>query len=144
MHPVGYFFSSKFVVHEYCHMNKLENFVGGRWMTGDGEGQLLVDAVSGEPIAAASTNGIDFAAMLDFGRKKGNASLRKMTFHERGLMLRALALYLTEQKEKFYSVSYQTGATRADSWIDIEGGIGNLFSYASLRRKFPDEPYCLD
>ena len=125
-------------------MNKLENFVGGQWITGDGDGQLLVDAVSGAPIAAASTIGIDFAAMLEFGRKKGNPNLRKMTFHERGLMLRALALYLTEQKEKFYNVSYQTGATRADSWIDIEGGIGNLFSYASLRRKFPDEPYCLD
>jgi oxepin-CoA hydrolase/3-oxo-5,6-dehydrosuberyl-CoA semialdehyde dehydrogenase len=67
-----------------------------------------------------------------------------MTFHERGRMLKALALHLTAQKEKFYTLSYRTGATRADSWIDIEGGIGNLFSYASLRRKFPDLPYCLD
>ena len=67
-----------------------------------------------------------------------------MSFQERGLMLRALALYLREYLDEFYKISYQTGATKADSWVDIEGGIGNLFSYASLRRKFPDEAYCLD
>ncbi len=67
-----------------------------------------------------------------------------MTFHERGRMLRALALYLTERKEKFYAISALTGATRADSWIDIEGGFGNLFAYASLRRKFPNETFCTD
>ena len=67
-----------------------------------------------------------------------------MSFHERGRMLRALALYLNEKKEKFYQVSYKTGATKTDSWIDIEGGFGNLFSNASLRRKFPDLPYCTD
>jgi oxepin-CoA hydrolase/3-oxo-5,6-dehydrosuberyl-CoA semialdehyde dehydrogenase len=65
-----------------------------------------------------------------------------MTFHERGRMLRALAIYLKERTEKYYQLSYRSGATRADSWIDIEGGIGNLFSYASLRRRFPDESYC--
>ncbi|HSB91962.1 MAG TPA: phenylacetic acid degradation bifunctional protein PaaZ, partial [Flavitalea sp.] len=125
-------------------MNKLGNFVGGRWVTGDGDGQLLHDAVSGETIGAASTKGLDFAAMLEYGRTVGNPALRKMSFHERGRMLKALALYLKERVEKYYQVSYRTGATRADSWIDIEGGIGNLFSYASLRRKFPDEWYCLD
>ena len=67
-----------------------------------------------------------------------------MTFHERGRMLKALALHLREHLEKFYQISYQTGATKADSWIDIEGGIGNLFSNASLRRKFPDETFCID
>jgi oxepin-CoA hydrolase/3-oxo-5,6-dehydrosuberyl-CoA semialdehyde dehydrogenase len=67
-----------------------------------------------------------------------------MTFQERGRMLRALALHLMQQKEKFYTISYQSGATRIDSWIDIEGGIGNLFSNASLRRKLPDDPFCLD
>lgn len=125
-------------------MNKLENYIGGKWVQGDGEGQALVDAVNGSTIAYATTKGLDFAGMLEYGRKVGNTRLRKMTFHERGRMLRALALHLTEQKEKFYTVSYQTGATRADSWVDIEGGIGNLFSYASLRRKFPNEAYCLD
>jgi oxepin-CoA hydrolase/3-oxo-5,6-dehydrosuberyl-CoA semialdehyde dehydrogenase len=125
-------------------MNKLQNYITGKWMNGEGEGQQLFDAVSGEVIATATTKGIDFAAMLDYGRKVGNPALRKMTFHERGRMLRALAMYLLERKEKFYQVSYHTGATKADSWIDIEGGIGNLFSNASLRRKFPDLSYCTD
>lgn len=123
---------------------KLENYINGKWVTGDGEGQLLYDAVTAEPIAAATTKGLDFASILTYGRETGNPALRKLSFHERGRMLKALALYLMEQKEKFYQVSYHTGATRADSWIDIEGGIGNLFANASLRRKFPDLPYCTD
>lgn len=125
-------------------MNKLENYVTGRWITGDGEGQLLHDAVTGETIAAATTKGLDFDSILRYGREVGNKNLRKLTFHERGRMLRALAVHLLAQKEKFYPVSYRTGATKADSWIDIEGGIGNLFANASLRRKFPDLPYCTD
>jgi oxepin-CoA hydrolase/3-oxo-5,6-dehydrosuberyl-CoA semialdehyde dehydrogenase len=125
-------------------MNKLQNYITGKWITGDGDGQPLYDAVNGELIATATTKGLDFAAMLDYGRKIGNTALRKMTFHERGRMLRALAMHLMEKKEKFYKVSYHTGATKADSWIDIEGGIGNLFSNASLRRKFPDLAYCTD
>ncbi|MGN6165407.1 MAG: phenylacetic acid degradation bifunctional protein PaaZ [Flavisolibacter sp.] len=125
-------------------MNKLENYITGQWITGDGDGQLLHDAVTGETIATATTKGLDFASILQYGREVGNASLRKMTFHERGRMLKALALHLMERKEKFYQVSYHTGATKADSWIDIEGGIGNLFANASLRRKFPNLPYCTD
>lgn len=125
-------------------MNKLENYITGRWITGDGEGQPLYDAVTGETIAAVSTKGLDFATILQYGRKVGNKNLRKLTFHERGRMLKALAMHLMEHKEKFYKISYSTGATRADSWIDIEGGIGNLFANASLRRKFPDLPYCTD
>jgi oxepin-CoA hydrolase/3-oxo-5,6-dehydrosuberyl-CoA semialdehyde dehydrogenase len=125
-------------------MQKLENYVTGRWITGDGEGQMLYDAVDGSDIAAATTKGLDFKSMLDYGRNTGGPALRKMTFHERGRMLRALALHLTEHKEKFYKISYRSGATRADSWIDIEGGIGNLFANASLRRNFPNETFCLD
>ena len=125
-------------------MNKLENYVLGQWMTGDGDGNALYNAVNGELIAHVTTKGLDFASILDYGRKVGNPALRKMTFHERGRMLKALALHLRDHLEKFYKVSYKTGATRSDSWIDIEGGIGNLFSYASLRRKFPDEPFCTD
>lgn len=125
-------------------MKKLENYTAGSWIAGDGEGQLLLDAVTGEAVASASTKGIDFAAMTDYARKVGNPALRRLTFHERGRMLKALALYLMEIKEQFYQVSYHTGATKADSWIDIEGGIGNLFANASLRRKFPDLPYCTD
>jgi len=125
-------------------MAKLQNFILGRWITGDGEGQPLFNAVTGEQIATASTKGIDFKDILQYARTSGNPALRKMSFHERGLMLKNLALHLRDHLDKFYQISYQTGATKADSWVDIEGGIGNLFSYASLRRKFPDEPYCLD
>lgn len=125
-------------------MNKLGNYILGNWIEGDGQGQLLVNAVNGEPIAIASTQGLDFASILEYGRTTGNPALRKMTFHQRGRMLRELAFYLRRDLEKYYSLSYATGATRADSWIDIEGGIGNLFSYASLRRKFPDKPFYVE
>jgi len=125
-------------------MNTLGNYVMGKWTEGEGEGQLLYNACTGEPVAKTSTKGIDFAAVLGFAREKGNPALRNLTFHERGRMLRALAHYLSEKKEQFYRISYMTGATRADSWIDIEGGFGNLFSYASLRRKFPDETFCTE
>lgn len=125
-------------------MQKLGNYILGKWVIGDGEGQPLYNAVSGELIAHASTKGLDYADILNYGRTVGGSALRKMTFHERGLMLKALALHLRNHLDKFYSTSYLTGATKADSWIDIEGGIGNLFAYASLRRKFPDESFCLD
>ncbi|ULQ51862.1 phenylacetic acid degradation bifunctional protein PaaZ [Flavihumibacter fluvii] len=125
-------------------MYKLGNYIKGQWVTGAGDGQVLFNAVTGEPIAAASSSGLDFAAMTDYARKVGNPALRKMTFPERGRMLRALALHLQQHLPAFYSLSYQSGATKADSWVDIEGGIGNLFAYASLRRKFPNEPFFVD
>lgn len=125
-------------------MNKLKNYINGQWITGEGDGQPLYNAVTGDLIGMASSRGLDFESMLRYGRQAGNPALRKMSFHERGQMLRALALHLTAQKEKFYAISYQTGATRMDSWIDIEGGIGNLFANASLRRKLPNDFFCLD
>lgn len=125
-------------------MEKLGNYVTGRWIEGDGTGQPLYNAVTGDEIVLAGSEGLDFEKVLDYARTKGNPALRKMTFQERGRMLRALALHLMKNKEKFYAVSAQSGATRVDSWIDIEGGIGNLFSNASLRRKLPDETFCLD
>jgi len=123
---------------------KLENYITGNWITGDGEGQLLYNAVTGEPIASASTKGLDFKKILDYARQTGNPALRKMTFHERGNMLKALALHLRNHLPELYAISYKTGATKADSWVDIEGGIGNLFANASLRRKFPNEVFCVD
>ncbi len=125
-------------------MNKLGNYINGHWVTGDGDGQLLFDAVTGEPFAAATTQGLNFEDILHYGRTVGNPALRKMTFHQRGNMLKALALHLRNHLEKFYPISYKTGATKADSWVDIEGGIGNLFANASLRRKFPDDVFCID
>ncbi|PZX60706.1 phenylacetic acid degradation bifunctional protein PaaZ [Hydrotalea sandarakina] len=119
----------------------IESYVLGRWMTGKGEGQPLYHAVTGEYIGSASTEGLNMGEVLDFARQKGNKALRKMTFQQRGLMLKALALHLQQHLPELYSLSYKTGATKADSWVDIEGGIGNLFSYASLRRKLPDLPY---
>jgi oxepin-CoA hydrolase/3-oxo-5,6-dehydrosuberyl-CoA semialdehyde dehydrogenase len=123
---------------------KLGNYVMGNWVTGDGEGTPLYNAITGEQIATATTKGLDFDAILEYGRKVGGPALRKMTFQQRGLMLKALALHLHSKKEMFYQLSAATGATRADSWIDIEGGIGNLFSYASLRRQFPDTWFHVD
>lgn len=123
---------------------KLENYITGNWITGDGEGQLLYNAVTGEPVAAASTKGLDFKSILEYGRTVGNPALRKMTFHERGNMLKALALHLRNHLDKFYAISYKTGATKADSWVDIEGGIGNLFANASLRRKLSNETFVVD
>jgi oxepin-CoA hydrolase/3-oxo-5,6-dehydrosuberyl-CoA semialdehyde dehydrogenase len=125
-------------------MQKLGNYVTGSWIEGDGDGVQLHNAITGKVISNATSAGLDFEAVLKYAREKGNNALRKMTFQQRGRMLRALALHLMAHKEKFYTISAQSGATRIDSWIDIEGGIGNLFSNASLRRKLPDETFCLD
>jgi oxepin-CoA hydrolase/3-oxo-5,6-dehydrosuberyl-CoA semialdehyde dehydrogenase len=125
-------------------MTTLENYTLGRWTSGGTSPQELLDASTGEVIALANTEGFDFASILDYGRRVGNPKLRRMTFHERGRMLKALAFHLQEKKEIFYELSYRSGATRADSWIDIEGGIGNLFANASLRRKFPDKPFYVE
>lgn len=123
---------------------KLENYIQGKWVGGDGDGKVLYDAVSGSEIASASTAGIDFKEVLKYGREVGGPTLRKMTFHERGRMLKALALHLHSIRKKFYELSYATGATKGDSWIDIDGGIGNLFAYSSLRKQFPNETYFVD
>lgn len=125
-------------------MNKLHNYITGRWITGDGDGIPLKNAVNGDTIAYASTKGLNFEEILTYARVKGNPALRKMSFHERGRMLKALAMHLQNHLQQFYALSYKTGATKSDSWIDIEGGIGNLYSYASLRRKFNDDPFCID
>ncbi len=125
-------------------MNKLKNYYCGQWLAGEGNGQELFNAITGDVVATASSKGLDFGAMLEYGRKTGGTKLRKMTFHERGRMLKALALHLTSKKEDFYKISWATGATRLDSWIDIEGGFGNLFAYSSLRRQFPNETFCVD
>lgn len=125
-------------------MNQLHNYACGQWVAGAEKGQELYNAITGEVIAATSSKGLDFARMCEYARSVGGPKLRKMTFQERGLMLKALALHLLSKKEEFYKVSWATGATRTDSWVDIEGGIGNLFTYASLRRQFPNETYCYD
>ena len=123
---------------------QLKNYAEGKWVNGKKEGETLHNAITGAPIYTASSDGLDFGAMMQYARKVGGPALRKLTFQQRGLMLKALALYLMERKEYFYTVSAYTGATRVDSWVDIEGGIGNLFANASLRRQFPDERFYVD
>jgi oxepin-CoA hydrolase/3-oxo-5,6-dehydrosuberyl-CoA semialdehyde dehydrogenase len=123
----------------------LESFAQGAWTAGQGEAVPLLHAVSGEPVAAVSSAGLDFRGMLEYARRTGGPALRTMTFHQRARMLKALAAHLLERKERFYELSVATGATRSDSWVDIEGGIGTLFSYASRgRREFPDETFYLE
>ena len=123
---------------------KIQNYILGNWEDGEGIELELYNAITGENFGSVSSAGLDYSAILEYGREKGGSALRKMTFQERGLMLKALALHLMEIKNKFYTLSAVTGATKVDSWIDIEGGIGNLFANASLRRQFPDLPYYVD
>ncbi len=123
---------------------QLENYIAGSWVKGSGKQAELVDASTGELVATTSSGGLDFGAMLKYGRETGGPPLRKMTFPERGRMLKALALYLMERKDRYYQISYRTGATKADSWVDIEGGIGNVFANASLRRTLGNMPFYVD
>ena len=126
-------------------MIRLRSYALGEWVEGSGGGTTLLSAVTGEPVAVASSEGLDFAAMLDHGRTVGGPALRALTFHQRARILKALAQYLTARKEAFYRVSSWTGATRGDSWIDVDGGIGTLFAYASRgRRELPDETFYVD
>ncbi|GGG19331.1 bifunctional aldehyde dehydrogenase/enoyl-CoA hydratase [Dokdonia pacifica] len=122
----------------------LESYINGQWVTGDNNNtRNMYDAITGEIIGLSSTEGLDIASALQYGRDHGKA-LRDMTFQQRGNMIKKLALYLNKRKEQFYEISYKTGATRVDSWIDIEGGFGNLFANASLRKLFPDQSYAVE
>lgn len=119
------------------------SYVYGQWHSNK-DGQTLYDAVYGRPVAVISSEGIDFAQALAYGREKG-AELRKMTFHAHARALKALGNYLLERKEEYYTLNLLTGATRRDGWVDIEGGIGTLFSYSSMaRRELPDERFLPD
>jgi oxepin-CoA hydrolase/3-oxo-5,6-dehydrosuberyl-CoA semialdehyde dehydrogenase len=125
-------------------MIQVKNYVLGQWTTGAGSETTLYNALTGDVIGETSSAGLDYKQILEYGREVGGKALRKMTFQERGRMLKALALYLMDKKESYYALSTLTGATRVDSWIDIEGGIGNVFANASLRKQFPDLPYYVD
>ena len=125
-------------------MNYLHNYVLGQWQKPEGHTIEQYNAITGDLIALAGSEGLDYKAMYKYGREVGGPALRKMTFPERGLMLKSLALYLHKIKDKYYKISYWTGATKMDSWIDIEGGIGNLFVYASLRKQFQNTPFYVE
>ncbi|MDQ8146806.1 MAG: phenylacetic acid degradation bifunctional protein PaaZ [Gemmatimonadota bacterium] len=123
-------------------MARLQNFALGEWIAGTGSQATLLHAVTGEPIAETSSGGLDFQAMVRYARTVGGPALRALTFHQRAAMLKAVAKHLMERKEAFYALSAATGATRSDSWVDIEGGIGTFFAFASRgRREFPNETF---
>ena len=124
---------------------RLMSYSAGRWVAGTSRPAILAHAVTGEPFAEIDSTGLDFAAMLHHARSVGGPALRKLTFHQRALLLKALARQLMEAKEEFYELSKATGATRTDTWIDVEGGIGTLFAYASKgRRELPNASFLLD
>jgi oxepin-CoA hydrolase/3-oxo-5,6-dehydrosuberyl-CoA semialdehyde dehydrogenase len=124
---------------------KLGNLIQGKWIEGDGDGKILTHAVNGEPVACITSSGLDFADTLKYARTTGGENLRKLTFHERGEMLKELAKYLLEHKQELYALSTATGATRNDSWVDIDGGISTLFVYSGKgRREMPNDHVYLD
>ncbi len=124
---------------------QLQSYCEGRWMSGTGQAVLLRDASTAEVIASATSEGLDFGAMLAHARTIGGANLRRLTFHERAAILKALAKHLNEKKDELYRLSYATGATKSDAWIDIDGGIGTLFVYASKGMKeLPDSRVYVD
>ncbi|MDH4124364.1 MAG: phenylacetic acid degradation bifunctional protein PaaZ [Gammaproteobacteria bacterium] len=136
------FFNFNFIV---FHMKKLGNLVADRWIDGDGDGTVLLSAVSGQPLAAITSAGIDFQYVLQHAKSVGGPNLRQLTFHQRGDMLKALASYLNDIKQEFYALSTQTGATRKDSWPDIDGGISTMFVFSSkARREMPNDHVYLD
>ncbi|MFT5135464.1 MAG: oxepin-CoA hydrolase/3-oxo-5,6-dehydrosuberyl-CoA semialdehyde dehydrogenase [Arenicella sp.] len=124
---------------------KLHSYAQGEWYQSSASGVVLNSAVSGDQVAEISSTGLDFADMVKYAREVGGPGLRKFTFHERALMLKDLAAYLLQRKELFYACSKDTGATRSDSWVDIEGGIGTLFAYSSKARiEMPNSQVYLD
>ena len=123
---------------------QLLNYDRDRWIAGDGLVEIP-SAIDGTAVATTGSGGLDFGAMLSHAREIGGAALRKMTFHERARMIKALGLALMARKEELYELNYLTGATRKDGWIDIEGGAGTLFSFSSKgRRELPDAHVLLD
>lgn len=125
----------------------LPSYIKGEWWTPstDAAAQQVRDASTGEVVANVSTEGIDLAGAVEFARTHGQASLRPLTFHQRAILLKQMALALTERKDELYEISAKTGATKADSWVDIDGGIGVLFAYSSKgRREMPQSTVLID
>lgn len=112
-------------------MTTLQSFIGGRWIGADA-GQALKSAIDGHIVTHTHADRLDFAEAVTYARKSGVPALMAMDFQARAQCLKALAKYLMERKEQLYAISHHSGATRVDSWIDIEGGAGTLFAYASL------------
>jgi len=114
---------------------KIQSYVNGQWCSGDGRTQQLLNAIDDSVVGEISSLTTGFDALLDYGRTMAGPALRKLTIHQRAEMIKALAKYLLDRKDDFYRISYLTGATKADSWVDIEGGIGTMFSYSGIARR---------
>ena len=126
-------------------MQQLESFIGGQWAARGRDRIEIASAVTGDVVATVTSGGIDMREALSFARETGGAGLRRLTFHQRADMLKKLGQYLTERKEQLYKLSFQTGATRVDNMIDVDGGIGTLFVYAGKgRRELPNAKFLLD
>ena len=126
-------------------MRDIQSFVCGGWIGPDSSARGVFDAVDGTQIGVAGSLGFDRAGMVDYAKSVGGPALRAMTFHERAKMLKALALYLSEQKDALYEVSYATGATLRDHRIDVDGGIGMMLVIASKgRREMPNTHVYVD
>lgn len=124
---------------------RLHSFAQGHWFAGHGDGSVLASAIDGAPVAEITSTGLEPGAMLSHARRVGGPALRSLTFHQRANLLKALAQALNARRDELYALSYLTGATKADSWIDIDGGIGTLFVYASkAKRELPNESFLID
>ncbi|MFB9839390.1 3,4-dehydroadipyl-CoA semialdehyde dehydrogenase, partial [Actinoallomurus acaciae] len=123
----------------------LESYAAGRWFRAADDGAPLLDAATGEEVARVSSRGLDVSAMVRHARETGGPALRSLTFHERAALLKALAKHLMAGKEELYALSVRTGATAADTAIDVDGGVGTLFGYASKGvRELPNDTVVLD
>ncbi|TJY69895.1 phenylacetic acid degradation bifunctional protein PaaZ [Arthrobacter sp. CAU 1506] len=123
------------------------SYIQDAWWTpaGNVSGTEVRDASTGDVLARVSTDGLDLAAAVEHGRSVGQASLGKLTFHQRALKLKELAQYLNARREALYEVSHRTGATKIDNMIDIDGGIGVLFTFGSKgRRELPNSQIVVD
>jgi oxepin-CoA hydrolase / 3-oxo-5,6-dehydrosuberyl-CoA semialdehyde dehydrogenase len=124
---------------------RLSSYVCGEWFEGKGSAVTLRNAVTGKPIFEATSEGIDFTSVLSYGRKTSTSALRRLTFHQRALMLKDLANYLSQRKDELYKLSTLTGATRNDAWLDVDGGIQTLYTFSSkARRELPNQTFVLD
>jgi oxepin-CoA hydrolase / 3-oxo-5,6-dehydrosuberyl-CoA semialdehyde dehydrogenase len=126
-------------------MALLRSYVSGHWVTPEGDGRPVLDAVTGEEVARISAAGVDLAGALAYGRRAGGSALRELTFHQRAGLLKALGSHLREHRDELYALSARTGATLGDSRFDIDGGIGVLLGYASkARRELPNDTVYID
>ncbi|MEX0661931.1 MAG: phenylacetic acid degradation bifunctional protein PaaZ [Balneolaceae bacterium] len=120
---------------------QVTSYSQGKWIK-KGTETDLISAVTEKPVAKLVEADLDYKAMCEYARTVGGPKLRELSIHERAFKIKFLAQYLIERKEEFYKLSTHTGATRRDSWIDIEGGIGTMFTLSSKsRQELSDLPF---